>query len=337
MALYYMQSLINKAFKFYRYAATTIQSNDREVEYKELLIDVLHNFSMPEAEMRRKMENIVRSYHDIMENNKNDIQKFIERVVIFYGDDYPRLANVIKSFGESSQIVSNFAKDYIKELAIAGALSMYSIVGLEEKKIIAPETMRIILNNTIKKLNENPDDDDTLWNLDELLKSPSLDKKVIMRVLRQVEPSLWSGHYGQTKKFEYTSTELNENFFHKKFYNTDDANYLMNRLHAQPLKYSLIQQIFSRMNDAGKNVIKRGIYSDEEWNKDFMFDEALQPIDVEGRPYPLAPSTEIRRVIDLNIWEKQKDEESKNLLRPRAFEWGRVFADLGIMAYPGTF
>lgn len=340
MALYYMYPLIRLAVDFYRCAVEEKSPDtlrDPNTLYKGLLIDVLHNFSMPESEMRRGIHRIISSYNDLLIKNPNDLKEFTERVVNFYGDDYPRLANLITYAGEHDQVISNYMKNYIKELAIAGALTMYNIIGLEEKKIITPETMRIILNNTVKKLNEDPEDDDAVWNLDELLKSPSLDKKVIMRILRQVEPSLWSGYYGQTKKFEYTSTNLNENFFNKKHYNTDDANYLMNRWHAQPLTYSLVQQMLSRMNEAGQNIIKRGIYSDEEWGKDFMFDEVLQPIDIEGRPYPLKPSSEIRRVTNLNIWENQKDEETKNMLRPRAIEWGKVFADFGIIPYPDTF
>lgn len=331
-----MHPLIRQSIKFYRYAVGEKQPN-RMVDYKESLIDVLHNFSMPEAEMRRHIHSIISLYNDLMENDPKGMKEFTERVVNFYGDDYPRLANLITYAGEHSQIIYNYMKNYIKELAVAGALTIFNIVGLERKKIITPETMRLILNKTIRKLNETPDDNDALWDLEELLKSPSLDEKVIMRVLRQTEPSLWAVHYGPTKKFEDSEMNLNENFFNKKHYNTDDANYLMNRLHSQPLPYSLLQQILNRMNIAGQNVIKRGLYSDEEWGKDFMFDEALQPIDIEGRPYPLTSSTEIRRVTDLNIWEKQKDEEAKNMLRPRAINWGQVFADLGIVAYPGTF
>lgn len=263
------------------------------------------------------MSSQVRAFKDLAKfkkllyANQNDLEKCmqvaVEIVEIYIGMqsdsgieyilDAKNFIQTIKDTGLSYQFFPPI-KNYILHLAnddknwwFLGALKL---ILLCQNLLFDSEDMHNILNKTLEEFKNNDangidNESKTVQKLNLLATSPFLNKNVIHRIMRSINP--------ESIVAKYTKEDHN-NFFNKDKYNVDDIYFLCTK----PCTYKNFKHVVEHATDAAKRILQSIIWycldvdAPSPDDAAFVLDETLQPINYEGIPVHIPDTKYIERL-----------------------------------------
>lgn len=151
--------------------------------------------------------------------------------------------------------------------------------------------------------------------LSRFLMSKKIDKKLVLRLMRQIHPKMFA------KKYE-PQDGRGIPFFEMDRYGTDDIIHLLEEYTA--FRYKDLRHIIDYATPQAKDILRRVLWWSRQGN--FILDETFQPVGFEEtgeftqRVMKIAPNDDVGA---------ERGDTRK--------EWWDLFNEYGIVPYPGTF